>query len=233
MTLHHVRVMTVIMWLWGSSSYKDNDCSIVLRAADGNERDVLLSVVENRWQLHFLLNVSPWLITIEFYIRWPTRSLSTQISLLVVVFPPTSKRISGQQFADFFINGKGKSVQTFLVYQGPSTKSNNSVLRLIVDPTLFTSSDIILSRILPPRNKDIDNQQFVDFDLVDHDRTWWGYIHHHEDWWSDVRWNAGVTLIPHSAVIPALEPTSCAATTLFDSSDIISFLIHRCSPAPI
>jgi hypothetical protein len=41
-----------------------------------------------------------------------------------------------------------------------------------VDPTLFTSSDIILSRIMPPTNNDIGNQQFVDFDLVDHDRTW-------------------------------------------------------------
>jgi hypothetical protein len=41
-----------------------------------------------------------------------------------------------------------------------------------VDPTLFTSSDIILSRILPPTNTDIGNQQFVDFDLGDHDRTW-------------------------------------------------------------
>ena len=102
-----------------------------------------------------------------------------------------------------------------------------------VDPTLFTSSDIILSRILPPTNNDISNQQFVDFDLVDHDRTWWGYIDHHENWWSDVCWNDGVTLILHSAVISALEPTSCAATTLFTSSDIISLLINRCSPAPI
>jgi len=99
--------------------------------------------------------------------------------------------------------------------------------------TLFTSSDIILSRTLPPTNKDIGNQQFVDFDLVDHDRTWWGYIDHHENWWSDVCWNDGVTLILHSAVIPALEPTSCAATTLLSGSDIISLLIHRCSPAPI
>jgi len=30
----------------------------------------------------------------------------------------------------------------------------------------------------------------------------------------------------------ALEPTSCADTTLFTSSDIISLLLHRCSPAP-
>jgi hypothetical protein len=102
-----------------------------------------------------------------------------------------------------------------------------------VDPTLFTSSDIILSRILPPTNNDIGNQQFVDFDLVDHDRTWWGYIDHHENWWSDVCWNDGVTLFLHSAVIPALQPTSCAATTLFTVSDIISLPIHRCSPAPI
>ena len=150
--------------------------------AGGNGRDVLLSIVENRSQLHSLIKVSQRLITIEFYIRWPTGPLPAQISLLIVVFPPTSKRISGQQFADFH---QWKSVPTFLVYQGPSTNSNNRVLRLIVKPTLFTSSDIILSRILPPRNKDIGNQQFVDFDLVDHDRTWWGNIDHHENWWSD------------------------------------------------
>jgi len=117
-----------------------DDPKSLLRAAGGNGRDVVLLIVENRSQLHSLIKVSQWLITIEFYIRWPTGPLPAQISLSVVVFPPTSKRISGQQFADFH---QWKSVPTFLVYQGPSTKSNNRVLRLIVDPTLFTSSDII------------------------------------------------------------------------------------------
>jgi hypothetical protein len=46
--------------------------------------------------------------------------------------------------------GKWKSVPTSLVYQGLSDKSNNRVLQLIADPTLFTSSDIVLSRVLPP-----------------------------------------------------------------------------------
>jgi hypothetical protein len=46
--------------------------------------------------------------------------------------------------------GWWKSVPTSLVYQGSSTKSNNRVLQLIADPTLFTSSDIVLSRVLPP-----------------------------------------------------------------------------------
>ena len=121
--------MTVIMWLSGSSSYTDNDYSIVLRAASSHGRDVLLSIVENRSQLHSLIKVSQRLITIEFYIRWPTGPWPAQISLLVVVSPPTSKRISGQQFADF---RQWKSVPAFLIYQGPSTKSNTRVLRLML-----------------------------------------------------------------------------------------------------
>ena len=117
--------MTVIMWLSGSSSYTDNDYLIVLRAASSHGRDVLLSIVENRSQLHSLIKVSQRLITIEFYIRWPTEPWPAQISLLVVVFLLTSN----QQFADFH---QWKSVPTFLIYQGPSTKSNNRVLRLML-----------------------------------------------------------------------------------------------------
>jgi hypothetical protein len=107
--------MTVIMWLSGSSSYTDNDYSIVSRAACSHGWDVLLSIVENRSQLHSLIKVSQRLITIEFYIRWPTGLWPAQISLLVVVFLLTSN----QQFADFH---QWKSVPTFLIYQGPSTE---------------------------------------------------------------------------------------------------------------
>ena len=186
-----------------SLNLEGDDPKSLLRAACSHGRAVLLSIVEKRSQLHSLIKVSQRLITIEFYIRWPTGPWPAQISLLVVVFLPTSNQEQQQ-----------------------SSSAN-------VDPTLFISSDIILSRILPPTNNDIGNQQFVNFDLVDHDRTWWGYIDHHENWWSDVCWNDGVTLILHSAVIPALEPTSSAATTLLSGADIISLLIHRCSPAPI
>ena len=63
---------------------------------------------------------------------------------------PTALRAAGGSDGQVLGLGRWKSVPTSLVYQGSSTKSNNRVLQLIADPTLFTSSDIVLSRVLPP-----------------------------------------------------------------------------------
>jgi hypothetical protein len=63
---------------------------------------------------------------------------------------PTALRAAGGSDGQILNLGRWKSVPTSLVYQGSSTKSNNKVLQLIADPTLFTSSDIVLSRVLPP-----------------------------------------------------------------------------------
>ena len=63
---------------------------------------------------------------------------------------PTALRAAGGSDGQILNLGRWKSVPTSLVYQGSSTASNNRVLQLIADPTLFTSSDIILSRVLPP-----------------------------------------------------------------------------------
>ena len=52
-----------------SLKLEGDDPPSFLRAAGGNDRGVLLSVVENRSQLHFLIKVSQRLITIEFYNR--------------------------------------------------------------------------------------------------------------------------------------------------------------------
>ncbi len=58
-----------------------------------------------------------------------------------------------------------------------SRKSNNRVLQLIADPTLFTSSDIVLSRVLPltKANRQHTGRRFC---LVDRDRISWGSIDH-------------------------------------------------------
>jgi hypothetical protein len=71
----------------------------------------------------------------------------------------TALRAAGGSDGQVLILGRWKSVPTSLVYKGPSAKNNDRILRLIADPTLFTSSDIILSRILPSTNK--ANQRHV------------------------------------------------------------------------
>ena len=63
---------------------------------------------------------------------------------------PTALRAAGGSDGQILNLGRWKSVPTSLVYQGSSTKNNKGVLQLIADPTLFTSSDIVLSRVLPP-----------------------------------------------------------------------------------
>jgi hypothetical protein len=66
---------------------------------------------------------------------------------------PTALRAAGGSDGQILSLGRWKSIPTSLVYQGPSTKSNNNVLQLISDPTLFTSNDVVLSRILPSTGK--------------------------------------------------------------------------------
>jgi hypothetical protein len=63
---------------------------------------------------------------------------------------PTALRLAGGTDGQILNLGRWQSVPTSLVYQGSSTKSNNRVLQLIAYPTLFTSSYILLSRVLPP-----------------------------------------------------------------------------------
>ena len=63
---------------------------------------------------------------------------------------PTALRAAGGSDGQILCLGRWKSVPTLLVHQGSSTKSNNRVLQMIADPTLFTISDIALSRVLLP-----------------------------------------------------------------------------------
>ena len=62
---------------------------------------------------------------------------------------PTALRAAGGSDGQVLTLGRWKSVPTSLVYQGPSSKNNNR----IADPTLITSFDILLSRILPSANR--------------------------------------------------------------------------------
>ena len=63
---------------------------------------------------------------------------------------PTALRAAGGSDGQILTLGRWKGVPTSLVYQGTSAKSNNRILRLIADSALFTSADILMSRILPP-----------------------------------------------------------------------------------
>ena len=49
--------------------------------------------------------------------------------------------------------GHWKCIPTSLTYQGTSTANNNRMLRLLLNPKLFTSSDIALGRIVPPTRR--------------------------------------------------------------------------------
>ena len=62
---------------------------------------------------------------------------------------PTAAAAAGEQKETIMVYGRWKSVPNSLVYQRSSTKSNNRMLRLLTNPTLYTSRDIQLGQILP------------------------------------------------------------------------------------
>jgi len=62
---------------------------------------------------------------------------------------PTVLRASGGDDGDILNLGRWAQVPTSLRYQGTSTKNNNRVLRAVSSPTLFTATDINLTRLLP------------------------------------------------------------------------------------
>lgn len=63
---------------------------------------------------------------------------------------PTVLRAAGGSDRDVLFLGRWKGVPTSLTYQGSSAANNNRMLQLLTNPKLFTSSDIVLGRILPP-----------------------------------------------------------------------------------
>jgi hypothetical protein len=62
---------------------------------------------------------------------------------------PTVLRASGGDDGDILNLGRWAQVPTSLRYQGTSIKNNNRVLRAVSSPTLFTATDIHLTRLLP------------------------------------------------------------------------------------
>jgi hypothetical protein len=66
---------------------------------------------------------------------------------------PTAAAAAGEQKETIMVYGRWKSVPNSLVYQRSSTKSNNRMLRLLTNPTLYTSRDIQLGQILPPSSR--------------------------------------------------------------------------------
>jgi len=63
---------------------------------------------------------------------------------------PTAALAAGASDSDILRRGRWKSLPTALQYHRSSIKSNNNMLRLITDPTLFTGRDLQLCHVLPP-----------------------------------------------------------------------------------
>lgn len=62
---------------------------------------------------------------------------------------PTVLRAAGGDDGDILNLGRWRQVPTSLIYQGTSTTNNNRVLCAVSSPTLFTPTDIHLTRLLP------------------------------------------------------------------------------------
>ena len=62
-------------------------------------------------------------------------------------------RAAGGSDRDVLFLGRWKSVPTSLTYSGSSAANNNRLLQLLSNPNLFTSSDIMLGRVLPPNDR--------------------------------------------------------------------------------
>ena len=66
---------------------------------------------------------------------------------------PTALRAAGGSDRDVLFLGRWKSIPTSLTYSGSSAANNNRLLQLLSNPNLFTSSDILLGRVLPPTKR--------------------------------------------------------------------------------
>lgn len=66
---------------------------------------------------------------------------------------PTLAAAAGEQKQTIMVYGRWKSVPTSLIYQNSSTKSNNRMLRLLTNSTLFTATDVRNSHVLPPSSR--------------------------------------------------------------------------------
>ena len=64
---------------------------------------------------------------------------------------PTIARAARLPVSDCMRMGRWKSLPAALLYQEQSTALNNTILSIVSDPTLFTSEDIVLARLLASR----------------------------------------------------------------------------------
>ena len=64
---------------------------------------------------------------------------------------PTIARTANLSVPNIMRMGRWKSLPAPILYQEQSTASNDHILSVISDPTLFTSEDILLSRVLASR----------------------------------------------------------------------------------
>jgi hypothetical protein len=66
---------------------------------------------------------------------------------------PTIARAARVSTTNIMSMRRWRSLPASLLYQAQSTQLNNSIISIVNNPTLFTSEDILLSRVLPSRNK--------------------------------------------------------------------------------
>ena len=64
---------------------------------------------------------------------------------------PSIARAAGLPVSDCMRMGRWKSLPAALLYQEQSTTLNNTILSIVSDPTLFTSEDVVLARLLASR----------------------------------------------------------------------------------
>ena len=128
-----------LVYLWATiASRLDNDPFLSYRA-DGGLHCLLYKQIQSAVQSaarHFGL-AGNWFNTQSIRMSAPTIAAAVN----------AQKRIILQM-------GRWASEPSALLYQHQSTAANNSMLSVISDPTIFTSEDILLSRVLASRSPD-------------------------------------------------------------------------------
>jgi hypothetical protein len=67
---------------------------------------------------------------------------------------PTIARAAKADTLTILHMGRWKTVPSAMKYQEQSTASNNNIITMVSNPTLYTAEDIFLSRILASRAPD-------------------------------------------------------------------------------
>ena len=87
----------------------------------------------------------------RYYINKYNRRYNLWLDILVRMSAPTIAAAAKAQTKIILQMGRWASEPSALLYPHQSTAANNNMLSIVSDPTLFTSDDILLSRVLASR----------------------------------------------------------------------------------